>query len=120
LALKPSGMAFDEFRQIGYLSGTKRYRHFEEDGFDTPSSKVELFPEQLEKWGIDPLPVFRELPETPFSDPELSKEFPLIAINKKSAVFKHSRDRQIPALRKMHPEPNLLPPVLMNRLHMRM
>ena len=103
--LKPSGLTFDEFKKMGCLSGTKRYRHFEKNGFDTPSGKVELFSEQLQKWDLDPLPVFRELPETPFSDPELSKEFPLIAINRKNAFFIHSRDRQIAALRKMHPEP---------------
>ncbi len=103
--MEPAGITFDEFRKIGCLAGTKHYRHFARHGFDTPSGKVELFSEQLEKAGVDPLPAFRELPETPLSDPGLAGKFPLVAVNRKSAFFKHSRDRQIPALRKMHPEP---------------
>ena len=103
--LAPAGITFDEYRKIGILSGVRLYRHYEKEGFETPSKKVELFSRQLEKWGLDPLPVYREPPETPFSDAELCKEYPLIAVNKKYACYKHSRDRQIVSLRKLHPEP---------------
>ena len=103
--LKPAGITFDEFRKIGILPGTKTYRHYEKDGFDTPSGKVELFLKEFEEWGFDPLPIYHELPETPYSEPALGEEYPLIAVSKKSKYYKHSRDRQISSLRKMHPEP---------------
>ena len=103
--LAPSGLNFEEFKDKGFLEGTKTYMHYEKYGFDTPSGKVELFPAIFQKWGVDPLPVYKELPETPFSDPALSAQYPFIAVSRKSPYFKHSRDRQIPPLRKMHPEP---------------
>ena len=81
------------------------YRHYEQNGFDTPSKKVELFSEQFKEWRLDPLPIFYELPETPFSNEELVKEYPLVVVSKKHACYRHSRDRQIPSLRELRPEP---------------
>ena len=52
LFLKPAGITFEEFRRIGRLSGTKLYRHYEKDGFETPSKKVELFSKRFEEWGL--------------------------------------------------------------------
>jgi len=103
--LKPVGITFDEFREIGTISPAKRYRKYKTDGFPTPSGKVELYSSQLKEWGFDPLPIYRELPETPYSDPELAKEYPLIYTSRKWENYRHSQGRQIPALRGIHPEP---------------
>jgi anaerobic selenocysteine-containing dehydrogenase len=103
--LKPAGMDFDEFREMGAMSGDKEYYHYKVKGFDTPSGKVELFSNRLREWGFDPLPVYCELPETPFSDPELAKEYPLIFTSWKSEYYRHSGGRQIPTLRGYHPDP---------------
>ena len=103
--LKPSGMSFQEFRQRGVLSGKKVYRHYEEGGFETPSARVELYSKPFKAWGLDPLPVYRELPETPYSAPRVSPEYPFVAVSRKSRYYRHSRDRQIPSLRQRHPEP---------------
>jgi len=103
--LKPAGITFNEFRKIGILSSAPMYRHYEKDGFDTPSRKVELFLTRFKKWGFDPLPIYYEPAETPYSEPELGQEYPLIAVSRKSKYYRHSRDRQISSLRKMHPEP---------------
>lgn len=103
--LKPAGLTFKELKQIGVISGTKQYRHYEVNGFETPSGKVEIYSSQLERWGFDPLPTYYELSETPYSDPELAKEYPLIFTSWKSAPFRHSGGRQIVTLRGMHPEP---------------
>jgi anaerobic selenocysteine-containing dehydrogenase len=62
LLLAPSGMTFEQFREIGVISGSKSYRVYGDSGFPTPSGKVELYSEQLEEWGFDPLPVYREPP----------------------------------------------------------
>lgn len=103
--LKPSGISFKELSQIGAIRGTLRYRDYETEGFDTPSRMVELYSEQLKSWGYEPLPVYRESPETPFSNPELAKEYPLIFTTWKSAPYRHSGGRQIPSLRNLHPKP---------------
>lgn len=103
--LKPAGLTFDEFRKIRAISGTRQYRKYERDGFETPSGKVELYSSRLEEWGLDPLPTYHELPETPYSDPELAKGCPLILTTRKSAPFRHSGGKQIATLRGMNPEP---------------
>jgi anaerobic selenocysteine-containing dehydrogenase len=103
--LGPSGLSFKEFREIGSVLGVKQYRKYETAGFDTPSGKVELYSSQLEAWGMDPLPTYYELPETPYSEPDISSEYPLIFTSWKSGAFRHSEGRHIPRLRRIHPEP---------------
>ena len=103
--LKPMGIDFDEFRERETLSGDKEYYHYKLKGFATPSGKVELFSDRLREWGLDPLPVYYEPPETPFSNPELAKEYPLTLTSWKSEYYRHSGHRHIKALREYHPEP---------------
>lgn len=103
--LKPAGLNFNEFRKIGTISGSKQYRSYKSNGFETPSRKVELYSSQLKEWGFDPLPTYYEPPETPYSAPELAREYPLTFTTWKSPSFRHSGGRQIPTLRGSHPEP---------------
>jgi anaerobic selenocysteine-containing dehydrogenase len=103
--LKPAGLTFDEFRKAGILTGKKVYDTYKESGFPTPSGKVELYSSQLEAWGFDPLPVHHEPPESPFSEPELAREYPLVLTNSKLPGFVHSAGREIKSLRDSHPEP---------------
>ena len=102
MILEPAGITFDALKDIGFLEGTKEYRRFEQKGFATPSGKVEIFSERLKEWGFDPLPIFRERVET--TDPR----YPLILTSLKRAPFRHSGGKQIPSLRKLHPEPTVL------------
>jgi anaerobic selenocysteine-containing dehydrogenase len=84
------------------------YKKYESKGFMTPSKKVELYSERLEKIGYDPLPTYREPSESPVSRPDLAKEYPLILIaGTKLAMYTHSEMRNIPGLRSLFPE-NLL------------
>jgi anaerobic selenocysteine-containing dehydrogenase len=106
--LKAIGLSFSEFRNVGVILGKKQYRCHEVNGFDTPSGKVELYSSQLKDWGLDPLPIYHEPPETPYSDPELSKEYPLIYTTWKSEPYRHSEGRQIASLRNSHPDPTLV------------
>jgi anaerobic selenocysteine-containing dehydrogenase len=107
--LEPVGLTFEEFRKIGRFTGSekqpKQYKRYEQNGFKTPSGKVELYSSQLEERGFDPLPIYYEPPETPYSDPELAKEYPLQCTTRKLAVYRHSGGRQIRSLRDSHPEP---------------
>jgi anaerobic selenocysteine-containing dehydrogenase len=84
------------------------YKKYESKGFMTPSKKVELYSERLEKLGYDPLPTYREPAESPVSRPDLAKEYPLILIaGTKLEMYTHSEMRNIPGLRRLFPE-NLL------------
>jgi len=81
------------------------YKKYEMQGFMTPSKKVEIYSERLEMYGHDPLPVYREPAESPVSQPELAKEYPLILIaGTKLEAYTHSMMRNIPGLRKHAPE----------------
>lgn len=101
----PSGMKFEEFRQFGQLWGKEKYGAYQTEGFATPSGKVELYSSQLEQWGFAPLPVYSEPPETPYSNPEMANDYPLIASSRKMGPYQHSAGRQISSLRACHPDP---------------
>jgi len=103
--LEPIGLTFKEFKQKGLISGTGQYGEYERYGFKTPSGKVELYSSHLEKQGLDPLPIYYELPETPYSDPELAREYPLLFTSRKIANYRDSSGRQLPSLRSSHPDP---------------
>ncbi len=81
------------------------YKKYELQGFMTPSKKVELYSDRLEKYGLDPLPVYREPAESPISMPELAKKYPFILIaGTKLEAYTHSMMRNIPGLHKLAPE----------------
>jgi anaerobic selenocysteine-containing dehydrogenase len=103
--LRPAGLTFEELRNLVSILGSKQYRFFERNGFNTPSKKIEIFSDRLDEWGFDPLPTYHELPETPYSEPDLAKEYPLIFTTWKAGDFIHSQYRQIASLRDCHPEP---------------
>ncbi len=105
IILKPLGLTFDEFRKIGVIVVSKEFRKYEKEGFNTPSGKVEIYSDRFEQFGYEPIPVYHELPETPYSAPELAKEYPLIFTSDHPSVFQHSADRHISALRGVEPEP---------------
>jgi len=106
--LKPAGMTYDDFKNIGILKGKWEYKSYEKKGFNTPSEKVEIYSQQLKEWGYDPLPDYQELPESPYSTPELLKEYPLIFTSAKDPFYFHSSNRNIPSLRKLSPDPIVL------------
>jgi anaerobic selenocysteine-containing dehydrogenase len=101
--LKPAGMTYDDFKNIGMLKGKWEYRGYEKKGFNTPSGKVEIYSQQLKEWGYDPLPAYQGLSESP-----LLKEYPLIFTSAKDPFYFHSAYRNISSLRKLSPEPIVL------------
>jgi anaerobic selenocysteine-containing dehydrogenase len=77
------------------------YQKHEQNGFSTPSGKVEIFSQRAAELGYHPLPIFDDLvPCEPAND-----EYPLIMTIYKSAQFVHSAHRNIPKLRKLVPDP---------------
>ena len=104
--LKGTGLTFSEFKEKGYIVVPPKYRKYEGEGFRTPTGKVELYSTVLEKHGYDPLPGFKEPPESPVSTPELMHDYPLILITGGRHIeYFHSEGRQIPSLRKRVPDP---------------
>jgi len=106
--LKPAGLTYEDFKDMGILKGKREYREYEKKGFKTPSGKVEIYSKQLEEWGYEPLPHYRDLPESPDSTPELFKEYPLIFTSAKDPSYFHSSSRNLPSLRRISPDPVIL------------
>jgi anaerobic selenocysteine-containing dehydrogenase len=70
-----------------------------EEGFPTPSGKIELYSAQLEEQGFDPLPL------APLDWPN-DEGYPCYLITgARVPQFYHSQHRNIPRLRRAHPEP---------------
>jgi anaerobic selenocysteine-containing dehydrogenase len=106
--LKGAGLTFNEFKAKGLVEVPFVYRKYERSGFATPSRKVELYSNELEEHGFDPLPGYREPTESPVSTPALAGEFPLIlTTGAREPVFRHSELRNIPALRLISPKPKM-------------
>ncbi len=106
--LKQVGISYEDFCRRPWIPpDEKKYRKYEEKGFPTPTGKVELYSTIFERLGYDPLPNYREPPESPYSTPEVAREYPLILIT--GTRFKpmfHSEFRQVgTGLREMHPDP---------------
>jgi anaerobic selenocysteine-containing dehydrogenase len=84
----------------------KEYMKYEKCGFDTPSGKVELYSEKMERYGYDPLPSFTEPAESPISRPDIAKEYPLIlTTGGRSHVYEQSQHRHLVRVRRLFPDP---------------
>ncbi|HWJ52478.1 MAG TPA: molybdopterin-dependent oxidoreductase, partial [Propionibacteriaceae bacterium] len=108
--LAPSGIALDELR--AHPEGvrvplTTRYRKYADSGFATPSRRVELYASTLAAHGYDPLPAFEEPQISPRSRPDLADRYPLVLSCAKSLFFCETQHRQVAALRKSAPDPQL-------------
>ncbi len=99
--LKEMGMTFQDLKKVVRIPIPIKYKAYEEEGFKTPTGKVELYSTILEKCGYDPLPHYRELPEGPVSTPEMLKEFPLTLITPRDGHFYNSYGRHSAILRKL-------------------
>ena len=109
---------WEELKQMGFYQPEFKWRKYEENGFDTPTRKIELYSTRMEDMGYDPLPYYEEPPESPLSTPELMSDFPLILITgARIPMYFQSEFRQLPKLRKGRPEPECeLHPDLANKI----
>ena len=104
--LEPAGLTWEQIKDMPYIRGEMEYRKYENEGFSTPTKKVELYSTIFEEWGYDPLPRYREIPESPVSKPEIAQEYPyILTAGARTPVFFHSEHRMIPWLREIHPDP---------------
>jgi anaerobic selenocysteine-containing dehydrogenase len=108
--LAPSGITLEYLR--AHPEGvrvplTTRYRKYADSGFMTPSHKVELYSATLAAHGYAPLPTFEEPLISPRSRPDLADRYPLVLSCAKSLFFCETQHRQVAALRKSAPDPQL-------------
>jgi anaerobic selenocysteine-containing dehydrogenase len=108
--LAPSGVTLEDLR--AHPEGvrvplTTRHRKYAATGFSTPSRKVELYSATLAAHGYDPLPAFEEPLISPRSRPDLAAKFPLVLSCAKSLFFCETQHRQVAALRKSAPDPQV-------------
>jgi len=74
-------------------------------GFETPSGKFEIKSSILEQYGYNGLPVYDESDETPVSNPDLFRRFPLILGTGPFKPDMKSCLRAIPSFIKKYPDP---------------
>ena len=104
--LEPLGLTFEGLKQQGIAFPPHEYRKFEKQGFRTPSRKVEFYCKALERLGYDPLPSYREPPESPVSRPDLAADFPyVLTTGARRMEYFHSDNRRIASLRRRRPDP---------------
>jgi len=109
--LEPLGLTVEELREHPEgvaitFSPHEVYRKYEKNGFKTSTGKVEFYSETFKKHGYDPLPEFKEPAESPYSRPDLFKEYPLICgAGLKLGLFTHTQFRTLPSLNRIHPHP---------------
>ena len=113
--LRKGNLTWKEFSKDGFdarMGKDQVYYKYKTDywrkggGFPTPTGKVELTSTKLEKLGYDPLPYFKEPGESPYSTPELAREYPLIlTTGYRQPFYFLSQYRNIPWLRGLQQYP---------------
>ncbi|WP_459947504.1 molybdopterin-containing oxidoreductase family protein [Desulfocastanea catecholica] len=107
--LEPSGLSFDYLlneKPEGAFYQEKTY-NIPEGLFKTPTQKIEIYSDALEKVGFDPLPSFK-VPERSIwgEGKDFLKKYPLIlSIGSRNYYYTHSQHRNVDALRNEAPEP---------------
>ncbi|PKN30835.1 MAG: molybdopterin oxidoreductase [Deltaproteobacteria bacterium HGW-Deltaproteobacteria-21] len=103
--LGPSGLSFDYLlneKPEGDFYIEKQYGT-REGSFRTPSHKIEIYSDALERVGFNPLPDYREPERSPLRG---RNGFPLIlSTGHRNYFFTHSQHRKVEALREQAPEP---------------
>lgn len=100
---------FEDMCEVAHLSVPMIYRQHEANGgFRTPTGKMEIKSTILEKYGLNSMPVYVEPPESPYSTPEVAKEYPIIlTTGGRSRYYFLSEGRHIESCRKRHPDPQV-------------
>jgi len=89
------------------ISFSPKYCTYLQNGFRTISGKVEIYSSVFEKLGYEPLPVYKEPHESPFSTPQLAVEYPLILTDYRLRFYNNGELRNVSSLRKLAPDPEL-------------
>ena len=108
--LEPLGITYEYLKQ--HPEGVKSHPPSESENYDekatfpSSSGKVEIASATLAEHGFEPLPVYKEPPESPVSRPDLAKSYPLVlTTGARVLAYTHSQFRNISRLRKLVPDP---------------
>jgi len=96
--LDPAGLTYEELAENGPVWAPQRYRKYIDEGFKTPSGKVEIYSEALKKMGVPPIP---EMVDHITS----TEDYPLVMTSGKDSYYYHSSWRTLPSLRRISREP---------------
>jgi anaerobic selenocysteine-containing dehydrogenase len=96
--LKPSGMGYDKFKEKRTLRAKREYRRHD---YKTPSKKIEIYSERVEKIGYAPMPLWEELRLTP----EIPEDYPLLLTNAKEEAYMLSGFKGVASVRIIRPDP---------------
>jgi anaerobic selenocysteine-containing dehydrogenase len=107
--IEPSGFSFEYLlkeKPEGDFYAEKKYTN-PEGFFRTPSGKIEIYSDALEKVGFDPLPSYLEPERGPVrGNKSFLKTYPLIlSVGNRNLYYTHSQQRQVGPLKKLSPEP---------------
>jgi anaerobic selenocysteine-containing dehydrogenase len=107
--IEPSGLSFDFLmneKPEGDFYAEKKYTT-PKGFFRTPSGKIEIYSDALEKVGFDPLPSYLEPERGPVrGEKSFLKKYPLIlSVGNRNIYYTHSQHHQVEALRKLSPDP---------------
>ncbi len=92
-----------------YEPGAADHRHLVAGRFPTDTGKINAFSTVHQHFGFSPLPVWDEPIESPVSRPDLAEEYPLVlSTGKRQPGFFHSEFRQLPLMRQLSPQPDVL------------
>ncbi|GAA6490062.1 molybdopterin-containing oxidoreductase family protein [Gordonibacter urolithinfaciens] len=98
----PASLSAAEFKK--YETG--KLRPDGQPGFMTPSGRIEFFCPTMQAFGYEPLPVYHEPKESPYSTPEVAKDYPLILTTGfRLYSFFHSAWTNVPGQRELYPHP---------------
>ena len=108
--LEPSGIKVADVKKHpgGCFPGIELppYRKYEQNGFPTPTGKMEFTSSILKDAGLDPLPIYQEPKLSPRSTPEIANAYPLIlTTGARLPMFIHSRTFRLPWTRRLRPDP---------------
>ena len=102
--LREKVIVYPEFEYYKYKTGKLRFDGG--PGFNTLSGRVEFFCNMYNNVGMDPLPYFKEPPESPVNTPELAAEYPLVlTTGRRCWEYFHSEHRQLHTMREFHKWP---------------
>ena len=94
--------------KMGPISWKPSYKKYKTKGFKTPSGKVELYSERMEKFGYDPLPTYHECGDSAVSLPHLGERYPLYLTTRRMQNYLLSRGAGYPWVKKEGQYPELL------------
>ncbi|MDP4160299.1 MAG: molybdopterin-dependent oxidoreductase [Bacillota bacterium] len=108
--LEPEGVTYKELKDKWIHEHTPDVeKKYEANGFATPTKKAEIYSTVFQSIGIDPLADYEEPLESPYSEPEIAKDYPYILVTgRRYPNYYHSQYRGIPYLRELAPEPRVM------------